>query len=113
MSEADPDIVSGLKITIPFKSDLCGRNLRKSLFEISEGEAGIGFGEFAFNMVVRFSMDLKRPKSVFGQLLGESFEGHYLDTVFRTQYRSHGIDDNSAPQPFEISNRAQPFTPFF
>jgi hypothetical protein len=56
MSGADPDIVSGLKIHISFKNDLRGRHLRKSLFEISEGEAGIGFGEFAFNKMDRPSV---------------------------------------------------------
>ena len=61
MSGADPDIVSGLKIHIPFKNDLRCRNLRKSFFQISEGEAGIGFGAFAFNKMDRFSMGLKRP----------------------------------------------------
>ena len=39
-----------------FKNNLCCSNLWKSLFEISEGQAGNGFGAFAFNKMYRVSV---------------------------------------------------------
>ena len=49
MGGTDANAVSGHDIHIPFQNDLCCRDLRESLFEISEAQTGIGFGEVAFN----------------------------------------------------------------
>ena len=53
MSGADANVVFGHDIHIPFQNNLRCSDLRKSLFQISEGEAIIGFGEFAFNKMYR------------------------------------------------------------
>lgn len=47
MSGTDAKVVSGYDIHIPFQNDLCCGDLGKSLFQISEGQTGIGFGAFA------------------------------------------------------------------